>query len=384
MADVISRPTFYEGQYVGAEDLNAVVRQAAGWQGRHGRELHSWGIAAGLTLSGTPRKTAANASFVDVTLSGGMAVDGYGYEIVVAGDTVISPADFDVASVASDDLTASYPVYLVGIDRQLAAAATGGSCASTQSSRTVESFQIEFDAPGRQSDVEQQQRPGGFAAGPGTGAARPAWKILLGYVQWDPGLRKFTKVSMDPQEGVARRYVGVRAAEVIAPAGEVIVRTDERDVAQKTVLVVSSAGNDAVVIGRQDGAGGVTKLLTVSRSGDVTAAGVISGAVTVGTHVQSGIAADGALLPLPTGVDPANLASGVATLHVQVTPRLSFKSAPVEYGSNKIPMVEHCHVDDDLRVRCQIRWLDPTGPTHEIKPGVVDYLVLVSVQEKAS
>jgi hypothetical protein len=384
VADAISRPTFYEGQFIAADDLNGVVRQAAGWQGRHGRLLHSWGIASGLALDSAPKKTAAGADYVDVTLKIGMAIDGFGYEIVVAADTLINPALFDQSSVATDDPDAFYPVLLAGTDRVVPPAATGGSCTSSQSTRTAEGFQIEFDGPGQQASVEQQLPPQDFSTGPGTTAARPTWKILLGYVQWSDAIRRFTKVSMDPIDGVGRRYAGVRAGEVIAPAGEVIVRTHERDVAQKTVVVVTSEGDDSLVVGRQDGAGGVTRLLTVTRAGDVKAAGVISGAVTVGTHVQSGTAADGALLPLPPGIELASIESGAAQLHVHVTPRFSWKDPPPDLDDERIPLVEHCYVDDALRVRCQVRWAKPNLTDYQARPGVVDYTVIVSVQEKAS
>jgi hypothetical protein len=385
MADVITRPTFHEGQYVGADDLNGVVAQAAGWQGRHARLMHSWGIVSGLGLTGAAKKTAGGQPYVDVTLGRGMAIDGHGYEIVVGADTLLSPALFDQSSVAGDDETAWYPVFLVGVERVQPATSSAGACGTAQSTRVVESFQIEFDGAGQQAAVDLQPRPTGFAEGPGTGAARPAWKILLGYVQWSAALKRFTAVTTEPQDGVGRRHAGVRAAEVIAPAGEVVVRTDEREVAQKTVLVVTSAGDDAIVVGRQDGAGGMARLLTVTKSGDVEAAGVIKGVVTGGTHVQSGSAVDGARLPLPAGIDPANVASGVAQLHVHVTPRLSWKGPPGLITS-KVPLVEHCYVDDTLRVRCQIRWANPTNLAgdFEVHPGVVDYLVVVAVQEASS
>jgi hypothetical protein len=383
MADPISRPTFYEGQFIAADDLNGVVRQASGWQGRHDRAQHAWGIVSGLALETAPKKTAAGVDFVDVTLAIGMAIDGFGYEIVVGAPQLISPALFDQSSVVTDDPEAWYPVLLAGIDQPLAPASAGGACTSTQSTRTVEGFQIEFDGAGQQASVDAQVRPTGFDVGPGTTATRPSWKLLLGYVQWNVAIHRFTKVSTAALDGVGRRYAGVRAAEVIAPAGEVIVRTHERDVGQKTVVVVTSEGDDALVVGRQDGAGGITKLLTVTKSGDVKATGVISGAVTSGTHVQSGSAADGAVLPLPPGIDAENLAGGAAQLHAQVTPRLGWKTPPLELAS-RIPLVQHCYVDEARRVRCRVRWTNPTNFADFIeKPGVVDYLVIVAVQEKA-
>jgi len=52
---------------------------------------------------------------IDVTLKTGMAIDGFGYEIVVASDTLISPTLFDQSSVASDDPDVFYPVLLAGV-----------------------------------------------------------------------------------------------------------------------------------------------------------------------------------------------------------------------------------------------------------------------------
>ena len=53
---VIERPFFFEGQILGAADLQAAVDHAAGQMARHERYLHLWGIATGLTLE---KRTAA-------------------------------------------------------------------------------------------------------------------------------------------------------------------------------------------------------------------------------------------------------------------------------------------------------------------------------------
>ena len=51
----IARPVFTENQILSAADVNAIVAHARGSRARHDRYLHSWGIAFGLELIGTPR-----------------------------------------------------------------------------------------------------------------------------------------------------------------------------------------------------------------------------------------------------------------------------------------------------------------------------------------
>lgn len=79
------RPRFYEGQYLSADDLAAIIEYQRAADARHVLGAHTWGIAAGLTLtektlSGTPDK-------VQVTLQPGLAWDGYGRVILVSQPT---------------------------------------------------------------------------------------------------------------------------------------------------------------------------------------------------------------------------------------------------------------------------------------------------------
>src|SRR3954463_2321940 len=100
MSDLIERPSFFEGQILGAADLQAAVEHAAGQMARHERYLHLWGIATGLTLEATDRTTAAPAlaPYVDVTIKSGVAIDGTGREIVLADDMPLSEATFEDAN----------------------------------------------------------------------------------------------------------------------------------------------------------------------------------------------------------------------------------------------------------------------------------------------
>ena len=76
---VTERPKFFEGQYLGADDLKLLVDYLRIQDARHTLGLHTWGIATGLEL--TERLTADDS--IEVYLQPGYAFDGYGRPIVV-------------------------------------------------------------------------------------------------------------------------------------------------------------------------------------------------------------------------------------------------------------------------------------------------------------
>lgn len=73
------RPHFFEGQYLGAADLEAAVEYARLQQARHDLGAHTWGIAAGLQLK---EQSLANGQ-LDLYILPGYAWDGFGRPIVV-------------------------------------------------------------------------------------------------------------------------------------------------------------------------------------------------------------------------------------------------------------------------------------------------------------
>ena len=44
------RPVFFEGQYLGADDLTALMEYLREQDARHTLGLHTWGVAIGLQL----------------------------------------------------------------------------------------------------------------------------------------------------------------------------------------------------------------------------------------------------------------------------------------------------------------------------------------------
>lgn len=383
MSDPVERPIYSEGQVLGAADLNAAVEHARGQEARHERYLHTWGIAQGLGL--TPKEKQSNVGgqtikFVEVTLEPGVAIDGRGREIVVAEKKRLSEADFDQLNVATNRAEDLYPVFLRGLDQTAPAPAfAAGDCASAEPTRAVESYEITFGTP-ELSDQDQQGQPSGVSDGPG-GGGEDAWLVLLGFVKWDKTNNKFTAVEAT-SSGIGPRYAGVLADVVAARNGKLLLRTRASNQSDKPALVIDEEEGGSLKFGLLNSSGAVTPVLTVSASGDVTAAGKIQGAFNPGSvYVQSGVASDGMVVPLPSGIKPDQVGPGKAALHIQVTPRLAGAQAPSNTGVWGVFPLE-CSVDADRRVRCLVRWINfGVAPPTDIQdlPGTCDYSVTVAV-----
>jgi hypothetical protein len=89
------RPTFSNGQYIGASDLNAAVDYARDETKRLSLSGHSWGIAAGLALVERTDTTGGVQMFIEP----GIAWDGYGRPVVVLAPAPVTPDLF--ASLAT-------------------------------------------------------------------------------------------------------------------------------------------------------------------------------------------------------------------------------------------------------------------------------------------
>ena len=79
------RPRFYDGQYLGAQDLSAIVEYLRAADARHALGAHTWGIALGLYLVERPAPGGVNRR--EIVLTPGVAWDGYGRAIVVTRPT---------------------------------------------------------------------------------------------------------------------------------------------------------------------------------------------------------------------------------------------------------------------------------------------------------
>jgi hypothetical protein len=375
MTDKIERPVFYEGQILGADDLTATVDAAGGRLTRHERYLHLWGIAYGLELSGKDKQTAKGAAYKEVTLSAGMAVDGTGREIIVPADELLSEDRFDQSNIAIQDDTAWYPVMLVGRDEPAPSTFTSGSCGSSQPARLIEGYDISFGRPGDELELDTQTQPQ-VGDGPGNGS----WYILVGYVQWNGTNKLFTGFSKQPPKMIQPRYAGVAADTVAARGGTLTLRTERESQSGKPAVSVDESDGGRLQFGLLTDQGEITPLLTVDSKGNLTVVGKISGALaTGGVQVESGIATDGMILPLPSGVSDKQVADGSATVHVQISPLIKPEYAPntsAKWG----PFPLEAYVDPDRRVHCTVRWLEfGAAFTFKDVPAACQYLVVAAV-----
>jgi hypothetical protein len=338
--DPVERPVFYEGQVLASADLTASLEYPRDQMARHERFLHAWGIAAGLGLT---QPDPAGPIWVDA----GIAIDGTGREIVVPAREQLPDANFSSVLQTGVD---TYPVFIVGKDKT-APASTGlsGLCNDAQPSRVVEGYEYEFGRPGDELSLDEQTLPD-VADGPG---GDQAFRVLLGFVKkkgtsgaWKPG-----EPSDVSPAGVARRYAGVRADDVSARGTSLTLHTSN-GAQGKPVLKIDETDGALLTFGLQ----GAAPVFTVNAKGDLIITGKFGTGTPKGSAIlaQSGVASDGVILPLPTGVTRAMVDQGQVTLHVQVSARASNDAPPSAGLWGAFPL--ECFVDDTYRVHCGVRW----------------------------
>jgi hypothetical protein len=379
MTSAIARPTFYEGEILPAADLGATVDYARSQMARHARYSHSWGIVNGLNL------TFASKA---VTLSAGTAIDGTGREVVVPADVPLDSTTFLSDVFPQTDPTTLYPVFLNGVD-QVAPASSSltGACGGSQSTSMQEMYNITFRSPGGELSIAEQAAPA-ITDGPdgGASAASGVWFILLGFVTFDSTNSVFTgTVALNPGSGIGPQYVGVNASGVVSNSGSLLLATHPASTPGANpvmaVQIQETAGGGQLIFGKLGTDGNVTPALTVKANGDVQATGQILGtSIPLSVQIQSGIAFDGMILPLPLGVDPdaTNL-----TVNMHASPHYD---ASVRPPGLVIPLASplECTVDPQTRrVSCRMQWWDASvaspWPAPTITPAACDYLVIVTV-----
>jgi len=370
----VLRPIFTDGAVLAADDLSTLAGTGRDRDARHARHLHTPGVARGMALQTADRTTASGATYRDVTLSPGYAIDGTGREFVLAEPLPLSPDRFlgdnpSPVTEPGETVTVWHPVFVRGVDDDVPA--TGGitGCqARSGGTRVGEDVEVEFGRPG---DAGLPQTAPAPEAGPGDGS----WRVLVGFVRFDTAINRFTAAAPSA-DGVFADAAGVRAALVAAPGTRVEVRAGEAPASGVPAVVVDADAGGSLTFGRHNGSGGFASLMTVDADGNVTAKGALKGQLTAGhVLVAGGVAFDGMVLPLPAGVDPAVVASGGAEVVVHVTPRLPGADASIAAAGVFLPV--ECRVDADRRVHCLGCWLKAAlGPP---EPAACDWTMLVAV-----
>jgi hypothetical protein len=368
------RPLFNDGAILGASDLTALGQLDRDRDARHARHLHTPGIAAGLELTSVEQTDeASNRKYLDITLQPGYAIDGTGRELVVGAALPVSADRFtgdipEPVKEPGEAVTVWYPVFIHGLDAEVTATNGQLGCqGGAGPTRVEEDVELEFGRPG---DATLEQPVPALDAGPGDGS----WRVLVGFVRLDTDIDRFVEVTTTA-DGVRVPNAGVRAGLMAGQAGRVEVRPDPTPAAGAPAVVVDSVAGGSFVFGLHNGTGGLTPLLSVDSSGNLTAEGTLSGAQRSGTVlVTTGAAFDGAIIPLPEGADLDAIDSGAQHLSILVVPR-----HPVPAGAERF-LPGECSVDDERRVRCWGTWFTPTAPHNPRDVSTAcDYIVLLTV-----
>jgi hypothetical protein len=260
------RPSFFQGQYLGPEDLTATVEYGRIQQARHSLGAHTWGIAIGLQLIEKPSPSGNNQ--VDVFLTPGYAWDGFGRPIVVLAPYKVPTQLFqDITyDAAIDDKSKSGDVangHMVKVwlryseSPNLPPASGFETCDSSgQMSRVQETFSLEIGELTNLTDqrdpisiggklVDASQALSAFDAGapqvPDASIPQQAlpeddaqalWLVPVGYVRWLPAQTSIQTGSFQqrdatkdlPKSESARQYIGVVAGTVEAAGQNVQVK----------------------------------------------------------------------------------------------------------------------------------------------------------------
>jgi hypothetical protein len=253
----IERLNYYEGEYLGAVDFEAEQEYHRDMRRRHNLGQHTWGIVTGLDLAQPANgATNSNGAEVDVYLQPGMAVDGFGREIVVLSQFQLLPSAL-AAFYSSNSKASPVLIYIwIAYQQQLLQPPTD-ACATTNVSnaygRVEETYTLTATAttsapPSGAIVVDGTQITTSSSSSSSTTVLDPppitlpldnsvpfqefstddstlVWWLPLGRVMWDQYNQVFLQiVPGDPVNSAisaayGREYVGNVSAETYAPAG---------------------------------------------------------------------------------------------------------------------------------------------------------------------
>lgn len=250
--DQLERPQYYEGEYLSADDLAAIVRYARTAQARHALGAHTWGIALGLDLVERPLA----GDDVEMVLTPGVAWDGFARPLVALAPQRVALDLF--ADLQDDTAPTGVPVEVWLAYRELPAGppGMGFSCPDDDlHSRIVESYRIEVrpssvadyhavtvanrpvEATKALSTFDASRKPLFDESVPSQAfpdTDRQRWPIFIGIARWrkdtgQPG-RLIKRLDADRNATrAARRYLGVVAETVFAADGVLRLRDRSND-----------------------------------------------------------------------------------------------------------------------------------------------------------
>jgi hypothetical protein len=260
--DQTQRPRFYEGQYLGADDLSGLLDHSLVEQARDRIGAHTWGIALGLTFKEAP--SLNDPAAVDEFLQPGYAWDGFGRPVVVLQPYKIPaqrflPYLYDSAIDEPNGRLIELHIGYREINFDPPQPGFEACDAADQSSRIQETFEIYIGARPNHADRHDPIQLGNYTVDarqalikldptapqifdesipqqtlPDTASAR--WLVPLGYVRWKPdpspaNVGKFLALTAD-DKAAARAFripIGVIAGAVQAADGVIRLKDRTRD-----------------------------------------------------------------------------------------------------------------------------------------------------------
>jgi hypothetical protein len=255
--DQTQRPRFFEGQYLGSDDLTDALDYARLQAARHALGGHTWGIAAGLDLREVP--SIGDATKVSMVIDPGYAWDGFGRPIVVLEPYKIPEALFDSikydAVQDADGKGRRTEIWLRYSEAGMKRPAAGFEVCDTANTyrRIQESFLVSIGCKLAHTDDHDPVTVGGKSGDalkalkffnskaptiydesipqqtfPEEGE-RAYWFVPIGYVRWLPaqsGAGHFVALSGTDKDKVRlfRRYIGTVAESIEAAGGAIRLR----------------------------------------------------------------------------------------------------------------------------------------------------------------
>lgn len=258
--DQIQRLNYYQRQFLGAEDFKAQQAYHRDMRRRHHLAHHTWGVVVGLDLVELPHPD--DPTLLEIHVMPGMAVDGYGREILVLQPAKLDPADF--AAFKDSRLR---EVWIEYAEEKTRPPAPGYELCATpgQLSRTLETYRLVIHPSGASHPdvvvagkaLSPPAPPPAVPPAPGTLAIpidesvphqelpdpETYWRIRLGNVLWDGLQRRFLAAPAGELEQ-GRPYLGLVTASLLAPHHRLRLkdRSAFTDAAQETDHLVGIEG----------------------------------------------------------------------------------------------------------------------------------------------
>jgi hypothetical protein len=236
MAEDIERLNYYQRQYLGATDFKAEQAYHRDMRRRHNLGQHTWGIVVGLELVEKPKE---DSSGVDVYVQPGMAVDGFGREIILTEPFKLSGAQFDAFN------TLKHRAVYIAYDEEAEDRPTAGYelCdVENQFSRVRESYQIivepkttahdDITVAGKVVGPPPPVNVGDLTIMPDESVpyqelpddpASSFWLVRLGSANWD-GVNQMFLPAAAGRLLEEREYAGNVTAEILAPDKKLLIR----------------------------------------------------------------------------------------------------------------------------------------------------------------